>query len=91
MAENKLIDMSKAHALIMDSFITAFEMVLEQIEEQCTIEPESLRPTALWEYVPEEDAWRCSNCHTVADTDGRWDRPMKKFCEECGAKMEGWK
>ena len=38
MAEKKMIDMSKAHAQIMDSFITAFETVLEQIENQCAEE-----------------------------------------------------
>lgn len=35
---SKVIDMSKAHAQIMDSFITAFETVLEEIEEQCAVE-----------------------------------------------------
>ena len=38
MAGKKMIDMSKAHAQIMDSFITAFEAVLEQIEDQCAEE-----------------------------------------------------
>lgn len=31
----KTVDMSKAHAQIMDSFVTAFEAVLDQIEEHC--------------------------------------------------------
>jgi hypothetical protein len=35
-----MVDMSKAHAQIMDSFITAFETVLDQIEEQCAVEAE---------------------------------------------------
>lgn len=34
----KIVDMEKAHPLIMDSFITAFECVLDQIEEQCVVE-----------------------------------------------------
>lgn len=34
----RMVDMSKAHAQIMDSFITAFETVLDQIEEQCSVE-----------------------------------------------------
>lgn len=41
MAEKKMIDMGKAHAQIMDSFITAFETVLEQIEEQCVSEAQN--------------------------------------------------
>lgn len=36
----RMVDMSKAHAQIMDSFITAFETVLDQIEEQCAVETE---------------------------------------------------
>ena len=35
---NKTIDMGKAHAQIMDSFVTAFETVLDQIEEQCAVD-----------------------------------------------------
>lgn len=33
-----LIDASRSHAQIMDAFTTAFETVLEQIEEQCAVD-----------------------------------------------------
>ena len=87
---SRAIDFEKARLLIMDAVMSGFDIVLDQIEEQCAVDPESLRPTGQWEYM-QDDEWRCSNCHTIADTDGRLDRPMKKFCDECGAKMEGWK
>lgn len=37
-----MIDKSKAHAQIMESFVTAFETVLDQIEEECSVDLESL-------------------------------------------------
>lgn len=35
------------------------------------------------------DEWRCSACGFVITTEGSWDKPTKKYCEDCGAKMEG--
>lgn len=34
------------------------------------------------------DEWCCSACGFVITTDGSWDKPTKKYCEDCGAKME---
>lgn len=35
------------------------------------------------------DEWCCSVCGFVISTEGSWDNPTKKYCEDCGAKMEG--
>lgn len=35
------------------------------------------------------DEWCCPVCGFVITTEGSWDRPAKKYCEDCGAKMEG--
>lgn len=35
------------------------------------------------------DEWCCSVCGFVITTEGSWDKPAKKYCEDCGAKMEG--
>ena len=35
------------------------------------------------------DEWYCSACGFVITTEGSWDKPTKKYCEDCGAKMEG--
>lgn len=35
------------------------------------------------------DEWCCSACGFVITTEGSWDRPTKKYCEDCGAKMDG--
>lgn len=34
------------------------------------------------------DEWCCSSCGNVIHTDGSWEKPGKKYCEECGAKMD---
>lgn len=34
------------------------------------------------------DEWCCSACGFVISTEGSWDKPTKKYCEDCGAKME---
>lgn len=35
------------------------------------------------------DEWCCSACGFVITTEGSWDNPTKKHCEDCGAKMDG--
>ena len=35
------------------------------------------------------DEWCCSACGFVITTEGSWDKPAKKHCEDCGAKMDG--
>lgn len=32
--------------------------------------------------------WCCPVCGFVITTEGSWEKPAKKYCEECGAKME---
>lgn len=41
-----------------------------------------------WEHLG-GDEWWCSVCGFVLTTEGSWDKPTKKYCEDCGAKMEG--
>lgn len=35
------------------------------------------------------DEWCCPVCGFVITTEGSWDNPTKKYCEDCGAKMDG--
>lgn len=35
------------------------------------------------------DEWCYSACGFVITTEGSWDKPTKKYCEDCGAKMDG--
>lgn len=40
-----------------------------------------------WEHIG-GDEWYCSVCGFVLTTEGSWDKPTKKYCENCGAKMD---
>lgn len=35
------------------------------------------------------DEWCCPACGFVITTEGSWDKPTQKYCENCGAKMDG--
>ena len=35
------------------------------------------------------DEWCCTACGEVIHTEGSWEKPSKKYCNECGAKMDG--
>ena len=37
------------------------------------------------------DEWCCTNCGKVISTEGSWEKPTEKHCDECGAKMDGGK
>ena len=41
-----------------------------------------------WEHLG-GDEWCCPVCGFVIATEGSWDKPTKKYCEDCGAKMDG--
>lgn len=35
------------------------------------------------------DEWCCTACGFVITTEGSWAKPEGKYCENCGAKMDG--
>ena len=41
---------------------------------------------AEWRHIG-GDEWCCSECGYVISTEGSWEKPKAKFCEECGADM----
>lgn len=34
------------------------------------------------------DEWCCTVCGNVIHTEGSWEKPIKKFCDECGTRMK---
>ena len=61
--------------------------VLYSIDEQPTIDPESLRPVGHW--VKQDDYTECSNCecwYNSPETETADDR--EPYCPRCGARME---
>ena len=41
-----------------------------------------------WEHLG-GDEWCCTECGNVITTEGSWEKPTKKYCNECGADMRG--
>jgi DNA-directed RNA polymerase subunit RPC12/RpoP len=59
--------------------------VLYSIDEQPTIDPESLRPVGHWE-CKAEPFYICSNCKKEVEMFACDD--MMDYCPRCGARME---
>ena len=70
-----------------EHFICGIETVLEYAESLPTTD---VAPVVhgRWEHIG-GDEWCCSACGFVITTEGSWDNPTQKYCEECGAKMDG--
>lgn len=60
--------------------------LLKKIVDVHAIEAEPVR-SAEWAHLG-GDEWCCTNCGEVIHTEGSWEKPDKKYCEECGAKMD---
>ena len=70
-----------------DSILAAFTCIAEG-KEVSPIKPiETVEPVrGEWAHIG-GDEWCCSNCGHVISTEGSWEKPEKKFCEECGCDM----
>lgn len=73
--------------------ISQIEDVESVLDEQPTIDPETLRPVAHWENecdaVGDPICWTCTNCKESACMyEGTPKENGYEFCPFCGAKME---
>ena len=60
------------------------------LENEPTIDPESLRPKGEWK-LNEDGKWACTYCESLAiehPTDTDW-QAITAFCPNCGADMRG--
>ena len=64
-----------------------FERFIEWLMRAPTVEAEPIRH-GKWVHLG-GDEWCCSACGDVIFTEGSWEKPDKKYCNECGAKMDG--
>ena len=83
---SKVIDMKKAHGLIMDSVVTAFECVLDQIEEQCSVEVGDNEEAASW--VTAHGQKLCGNCWESPLFDKKGNPVLSNYCPHCGKEMK---
>ena len=70
-----------------EHFIFGIESVLEYVQN---LPAADVAPVVhgRWAHLG-GDEWCCSACGFVITTEGSWDKPTKKYCEDCGAKMDG--
>lgn len=61
------------------------DLIRLEIDE---IESENVKPVVYgkWGHLG-ADEWLCTACGHVITTEGSWEKPEKKYCEECGADM----
>lgn len=78
------IDREKAKSLLHIEYAYAAEQLLDEIPAADVAPAVHGR----WEHLG-GDKWCCSACGFVITTEGSWDKPAKKYCEDCGAKMDG--
>lgn len=61
------------------------DLIAEELSNLPTIEAEPV-VHGEWEHLG-GDEWCCTVCENVITTEGSWEKPTQKFCDECGAKM----
>lgn len=83
---SKVIDMKKAHSMIMESVTTAFECVLDQIEEQCAVVADDTEYTAYWETLGDGKKF-CSNCGGRPLYNSKGRIVYSDYCPHCGREM----
>lgn len=59
------------------------------LDEQPTVDAEPVRHGE-WRHLG-GDEWCCTICGEVIHTEGSWEKPTRKYCHDCGAKMDGGK
>lgn len=99
-AVQKLIDYAeqehelreKAETIICNERRKALAFSAEMARQERTIadlrQQLSFMQQARWAHLG-GDEWCCSACGFVITTEGSWDKPTKKYCEDCGARMDG--
>lgn len=61
--------------------------VADMIRDAPAVDAEPVRH-GRWEHLG-GDEWCCTVCGEVIHTEGSWEKPTRKYCHECGAKMGG--
>lgn len=67
-----------------DAFL--YDLIMMVIDE-VPVEDVAHIARGKWAHVG-GDEWCCTNCGFVITTEGGWEKPMKNFCENCGARMD---
>lgn len=85
----RLIDADKFILALMDAALSSVDedTILDLVDSVPTVDAVPVVHT-YWAHLG-GDEWICPACGFVITTEGSWDKPTKKYCEDCGARMEG--
>jgi hypothetical protein len=83
----RTLDITKCSNDYAVGWITGVNNMEGLIDRQPRADVEEVRHGE-WKHLG-GDEWCCTNCGEVVTTEGSWEKPTKKYCNECGAKMDG--
>lgn len=69
-----------------ESYVQGYNAALDVVENAPTVEKQEGK-RGRWAHIG-GDEWSCSCCGFIKHTEGSWENPDAKYCENCGAKME---
>ena len=72
---------------ICSAEIASFTEVGMRVKDAPAVDAEPVRHGE-WRHLG-GDEWLCTICGEVIHTEGSWEKPTRKYCHECGAKMDG--
>lgn len=71
-----------------DHYTSGYEEAVDTVEDFPSAADVAPVVHSRWAHIG-GDEWCCPACGFVITTEGSWDKPTKKYCENCGAKMDG--
>lgn len=85
----RLVDADKFILALMDAALSSVDedTILDLVDSVPTVDAVPV-VHGRWAHLG-GDEWCCSACGFVITTEGSWDKPTKKHCEDCGARMDG--
>lgn len=70
-----------------DNYVMGFRDAIELLENAPDADVQEVKH-AKWVHLG-GDEWCCSCCGFGKHTEGSWEKPTAKYCEKCGAEING--
>lgn len=71
---------------VISWYATGWNDAIDAINRAPAVDAEPVRH-GKWRHLG-GDEWCCTVCGEVIYTEGSWEKPTRKYCHECGAKMD---
>lgn len=83
--------MRKKSGLASRRYVEGWNDCLMRVRSMVSTAPSAdVAPVAheKWAHL-DGDRFCCTNCGFIVSTEGSWEKPTQKYCENCGARMDG--